>query len=142
MQLFMEYDWPGNIREFENLIKRAVVLGSDAQISRDIAHLVAMSHRDTVHGRTGRADRAGLHDAPVTPALAAASGADGVGAKRCSLKAISKTAAREAERELILQMLQHTCWNRKETAQLLGISYKALLYKIKENGLDKGLRTS
>ena len=37
----------------------------------------------------------------------------------------------------ILKMLLHTRWNRKETAGLLGISYKALLYKIKENGLDK-----
>ena len=54
-----------------------------------------------------------------------------------SLKDISRTAAREAERELILRMLQHTRWNRKETAEILGISYKALLYKIKENGLDK-----
>ena len=40
-------------------------------------------------------------------------------------------------RELILKMLQQTRWNRKETAEILGISYKALLYKIKENGLDK-----
>ena len=54
-----------------------------------------------------------------------------------SLKDISRTAAREAERELIFKMLQQTRWNRKETAEILGISYKALLYKIKENGLDK-----
>jgi len=54
-----------------------------------------------------------------------------------SLKDISRTAAREAERELILRMLTRTRWNRKEAAEILGISYKALLYKIKENGLDK-----
>ena len=54
-----------------------------------------------------------------------------------SLKDISRTAARKAERELIFKMLQRTRWNRKETAEILGISYKALLYKIKENGLDK-----
>ncbi len=46
-------------------------------------------------------------------------------------------AAREAEKVLILRMLQQTRWNRKETAQILGISYKALLYKIKDAGLDK-----
>ena len=50
---------------------------------------------------------------------------------------IARTAAREAERELILRMLNRTRWNRKEAAEILGISYKALLYKIKENGLDK-----
>jgi DNA-binding NtrC family response regulator len=38
-------------------------------------------------------------------------------------------------------MLQQTRWNRKETAEILGISYKALLYKIKENGLDKAPST-
>jgi DNA-binding NtrC family response regulator len=41
------------------------------------------------------------------------------------------------ERELIVKMLQQTRWNRKETAENLGISYKALLYKIKEHGLEK-----
>ena len=54
-----------------------------------------------------------------------------------SLKDISRTAARQAERELILHMLTRTRWNRKEAAEILGISYKALLYKIKESGLDK-----
>ena len=58
-------------------------------------------------------------------------------ARSYSLKDVSRTAAREAERALILKMLQQTRWNRKETAEILGISYKALLYKIKDNGLDK-----
>jgi two-component system response regulator AtoC len=48
-----------------------------------------------------------------------------------------RRAARQAERDLILRMLTRTRWNRKEAAEILGISYKALLYKIKENGLDK-----
>jgi DNA-binding NtrC family response regulator len=72
--------------------------------------------------------------APTRPAAIAAAAAE---AGNYSLKDISRTAAREAERELILKMLQQTRWNRKETAEILGISYKALLYKIKENGLDK-----
>ena len=54
-----------------------------------------------------------------------------------SLKDVARTAARKAERELILKMLQRTRWNRKETAEILRISYKALLYTIKENALDK-----
>jgi DNA-binding NtrC family response regulator len=59
------------------------------------------------------------------------------GASGLSLKDIARTAAREAERDLILRMLTRTRWNRKEAAQNLGISYKALLYKIKDNGLDR-----
>ena len=68
-------------------------------------------------------------------AVAAPAGASA--AANVSLKDIARTAAREAERELILRMLTRTRWNRKEAAEILGISYKALLYKIKENGLDK-----
>lgn len=54
-----------------------------------------------------------------------------------SLKAIARAAARQAECAAISRVLQRTRWNRKEAAAFLGISYKALLYKIKENGLDK-----
>jgi two-component system response regulator AtoC len=54
-----------------------------------------------------------------------------------SLKDIARQAAREAERELIFRTLQQTRWNRREAAEILGISYKALLYKIKEAELDK-----
>ena len=69
---------------------------------------------------------------PVAGPLPTATAAGNV-----SLKDIARSAAREAERELILRMLTRTRWNRKEAAEILGISYKALLYKIKENGLDK-----
>jgi two-component system response regulator AtoC len=54
-----------------------------------------------------------------------------------SLKDIARQAAREAERELIFRTLQQTRWNRRAAAQQLGISYKALLYKIKEAELDR-----
>src|SRR4029079_15722563 len=74
------------------------------------------------------------HAGPLTPTEIACAAAE---AGNYSLKDISRTAAREAERELIFKMLQQTRWNRKETAEILGISYTALLYKIKENGLDK-----
>jgi DNA-binding NtrC family response regulator len=80
------------------------------------------------------APHAPVHSGPLTPTEIACAAAE---AGNYSLKDISRTAAREAERELIFKMLQQTRWNRKETAEILGISYKALLYKIKENGLDK-----
>jgi len=54
-----------------------------------------------------------------------------------SLKDIGRNAAREAERELIQRTLEQTRWNRREAAEILGISYKALLYKIKDAELDK-----
>ena len=155
MRLFMDYDWPGNVRELENLIKRAVVLGSEAPIRKEISHGIAMAahrvhaaHQPAIAGlpaaghpmalRTNGSPAAAAAAAPApalpTPAELANAAAD---AGNYSLKDISREAARQAERELIFKMLQHTRWNRKETAEILGISYKALLYKIKENGLDK-----
>ena len=53
------------------------------------------------------------------------------------LKAISKRAAQIAEKRVIERVLQQTRWNRKEAAERLQISYKALLYKMKENGLSE-----
>ena len=137
-RLFMEHDWPGNIRELENLIKRAVVLGTEAPIRKELnqSMALAMQRAALVQHARPAAVPAPPPAAPVpqSPAAMAAAAAE---AGNYSLKEISRTAAREAERELILKMLTQTRWNRKETAEILGISYKALLYKIKENGLDK-----
>jgi two-component system response regulator AtoC len=134
MGLLVEHDWPGNVRELENLVKRIVVLGDNSSIRRDLSRSLAMLSDRQAHAPLSLARVLTL---PVPPAATAAppSAVDDDGS--CSLKEISRTAARKAERELIQRMLQQTRWNRKETAEILGISYKALLYKIKENGLDK-----
>jgi two-component system response regulator AtoC len=137
LRLLMDYDWPGNIRELENLIKRTVVLGTEAGIRKDIMHGIAMAaHRSALVDPRPPVPRPGAA-APglAAPAPAVTTAAPDSG--NCSLKDVSRIAARGAERELIAKMLQQTRWNRKETAEILGISYKALLYKIKENGLDK-----
>ena len=68
-------------------------------------------------------------------ARAAAQGSDG-GTEILSLKDAARAASRQAERELILKVLGRTRWNRKRAAQELQISYKALLYKLKQIGLD------
>jgi two-component system response regulator AtoC len=141
-RLFNEYQWPGNVRELENLIKRMVILGSDESIRRELA--------DAIAGRIMRSSPIpALQTRPVVETAVAASAAAAapvapphtaspppymvVG----SLKDIARHAAREAERELIYRTLQQTRWNRREAAEILGISYKALLYKIKEAELDK-----
>ncbi|HWP35580.1 MAG TPA: sigma-54 dependent transcriptional regulator, partial [Thermodesulfobacteriota bacterium] len=125
MRLFMSYHWPGNVRELENMIKRIVVLGNESAIQTEFA----LRSRDRAPA---------VPAAPVTGAAAALPGlpqAPGGGA--LSLKEIGRRAAKEAERAIIAQVLQRTRWNRKEAAEILRISYKALLYKIKENELDR-----
>ena len=144
-KLFDEYDWPGNVRELENLIKRAVVLGSDDSLRRDLAEAVAGRGRQMgpIPLLQPRPDiTAAPPGVPVpTPAPASVAAPPpppaAPPALSGSLKDIARHAAREAERELIFRTLQHTRWNRREAAEILGISYKALLYKIKEAELDK-----
>jgi two-component system response regulator AtoC len=161
MQLFMDYAWPGNIRELQNLVRRVVVLGTESPVRKEIGlgFPVAARRATSLSSASPFGEAAAAPPAPppsvpsgspapaaVAPgvpsatsggvaadALAAAAATDG----NMSLKDVSRIAAREAEKVLILRMLQQTRWNRKETAQILGISYKALLYKIKDAGLDK-----
>jgi len=135
-QQFLTYDWPGNVRQLENLIKRMVVLGTEAGIARELLQPVMTAPRPLAvpapRAVAPPPPTVDVVDDQAEPARAVPAGATSV-----SLKDIARTAAREAERELILRMLTRTRWNRKEAAENLGISYKALLYKIKENGLDK-----
>jgi two-component system response regulator AtoC len=161
---FMEYNWPGNVRELENMIKRMVVLGSEtpiltelrqhassvaaraaaaiaqpslvSQVAASATYPTAMSAGDLPAAAVAATAPASSAEA-IIPAATQCAGAQTNGAVSVSLKDVARAAAREAERELILRMLTRTRWNRKEAAEILGISYKALLYKIKENGLDK-----
>jgi transcriptional regulator with GAF, ATPase, and Fis domain len=145
LRLFHEYTWPGNIRELENMVKRMVVLGTDTPIRRDIAQAIAQ-RPFTTGAIPVLSTAAAPGAAPSTAATGAAPAAFGTPQTPaaapepptpCSLKDIARHAAREAERELIARTLQYTHWNRREAAEILGISYKALLYKIKEAELDR-----
>jgi DNA-binding NtrC family response regulator len=114
------------------------VLGSEAGVRKDILHGIAIAaHRPQPQPPFDRHQPSPVAAAVPPAAALASTAADAASPGNCSLKDVSRIAARGAERELIAKMLQQTRWNRKETAEILGISYKALLYKIKESGLDK-----
>ena len=121
LDAFMRYSWPGNVRELENMVKRMVVLGSEETVLEEIAlragPLPDSSADDPLRG---------------LPELA-----EGLArGEKIDLKAISRRAAQLAERRVIERVLEQTRWNRKEAAARLQISYKALLYKMKEGGLS------
>jgi two-component system response regulator AtoC len=135
MRLLAEYEWPGNVRELENLIKRAVVLGSDESMRRDLTDAIAGRTRSAspipaLQPRQPPAAAVNVAPPPAAPASTTPPHLTG------SLKEIARHAAREAEREVISRTLHQTRWNRREAAEILGVSYKALLYKIKEAELD------
>ena len=106
MGVLQKYHWPGNIRELENLIKRYVILGSEESISSDLV---------------AREQEYFNPDIPLDGPIA--------------LKKLTRQAVRELERKVILKVLQANHWNRKQAARALSISYRALLYKIRDAGL-------
>jgi two-component system, NtrC family, response regulator AtoC len=103
---FLEYNWPGNIRELKDAARAIVALGDEALAMGGLRSLLR------------RADRAG-------------------NGEKISLKDAARAASRDAEREIILQVLTRTRWNRRRAAQELQISYKALLYKLKQIGYEE-----
>ena len=104
LNFFLEYHWPGNIRELKEAARAIVALGDEALAMGGLRSLLR------------RADRAN--------------------GEKISLKDAARAASREAEKELILQVLTRTRWNRRRAAQELQISYKALLYKLKQIGYE------
>ncbi len=123
----MEYTWPGNIRELENLVKRYVIVGNEPQIIRELS-----THKPIVTSFAGTRGEA-AQQAATTAATAPAPGNGHAFSyeNMPSLLEIGKRAAMAAEREAIERVLAQTRWNRRQAAKILKISYKALLNKLK-----------
>ena len=123
MEVFVRYHWPGNVRELENMVRRMVVLGNEQAVLDEIS--LRGPEPERAEAASGLLDFEGLSDELDR-------------GESIDLKAISRRAAQVAEKRVIERVLLQTRWNRKEAAERLQISYKALLYKMKENGLSEG----
>jgi DNA-binding NtrC family response regulator len=113
LQATATYSWPGNLRELGNFIKRYLVLGDEKLAINELQPRSDGSGAqfDASPPRNGNADATG------------------------GLKSLARSAKDEAEAEAIAKALDETNWNRKQAAALLQISYKALLYKIRQYGI-------
>lgn len=105
-RLFYEYSWPGNLHELEDTSRALVAIGNE--------HLAMGGLRALLQQKPSAKTDVGS----------------------VSLKVASRAASHKAEKELILNVLTRTRWNRRRAAQELQISYKALLYKLKQIGFE------
>jgi two-component system, NtrC family, response regulator AtoC len=106
LEYLKNVSWPGNIRELSNGVARYVLIGPEAAINQE-----------SKPKRTRAVESAGGDAVPMT------------------LKRLAKDAIKELERNVILEALRANQWNRRKTAQSLKISYRALIYKIRDAGL-------
>ncbi|HJY88163.1 MAG TPA: sigma-54 dependent transcriptional regulator [Candidatus Acidoferrales bacterium] len=113
MEAALRYPWPGNLRELENFVKRYVILEDDEGSFRELLEMAASRPRTSPREE-------------VAPP------------KEQGLKALVRSLKDEAEMEAIADALEKTHWCRKDAARMLGISYKALLYKMRQFNLDAG----
>jgi two-component system response regulator AtoC len=107
MRMMQRYNWPGNIRQLENLVRGYVLMGDEESLAADLIP----------SGATG-----------IVPEIDLAN--------PISLKQITKAATRGLEREIILKVLQANGWSRRKTARWLNISYRSLLYKLQESEVN------
>src|ERR1700756_4643967 len=107
----LNYPWPGNLRELENFVKRYVILEDDEGSLRELVEMSATRQRTSPRQEV------------TVP-------------KEQGLKALVRGLKDEAEMEAIADALEKTRWCRKDAAKMLGISYKALLYKMRQFNLD------
>ena len=123
---FCQYHWPGNVRELQNCIQGIAVLGNEEGFHENMRKNAGANL--LLNGRLALSAPHAGGTASNKPEAAR------------SLKEVCKAAVREAESEAIVDALFHTNWNRKKAAALLGVSYKAMLNKVREYGIETDSR--
>ena len=124
------YHWPGNVRELQNVLKRIMILGEGEETIDELLNANVRQQHGPEYQTAGTKPSIPVDlwelDGDKTPNLAS-----------LSLKKVRKKALDRVEREVISYVLEKTGWNRSKAAKILNISYKTLLYKIKDLSIEQ-----
>ncbi len=122
LDFLKEYSWPGNVRELKNTIERLMILHDWQTTKEELLTREGSQDKRRFEAtvRQNAATAVEISEEKTFP----------------SLKEVKKKAIEEAEKKLIRSVLVETGWNRKQAAKILQVSYKALLYKIKDHKID------
>jgi two-component system response regulator AtoC len=107
------YEWPGNMRELENVIRSYVIMGTEEAIEDELLAVTSGSLKTELQFEPG-----------------------------LSLKQMRRHAVKYLERQILLKALRHNAWSRAKTAKSLKISYRSLLYKMRDAGFTPPMRDS
>ena len=116
-QALLDYDWPGNVRQLENIVRKLMVLREPDAIVEELESLRNWSRKNQTAPLAGKTAKMSQHRA--------------IGDPSSILDQVSR-AKEAAEAAAILDALDMTRWNRKRAAERLNIDYKAFLYKMKK----------
>jgi len=123
LEACLQYAWPGNLPELENFVRRYLIMGNEAGLLNSLRQ----SGTGLIFAGTGK-------DTPASSSSLAGEGKSGHG-----LKSLLRNLKGETEASAISNALEQTQWNRRQAARLLNISYRGLLYKIREYRLHPSL---
>ena len=124
------YHWPGNVRELQNVLKRILILGEGEETIDDLLNATGPQQRNSGFMTAGTK--------PSIPVdLWGVNGDKAPNLSSLSLKKVRKKALDRVEKEVISYVLEKTGWNRSKAAKILNISYKTLLYKIKDLSIEQ-----
>jgi transcriptional regulator with PAS, ATPase and Fis domain len=125
-----DYHWPGNVRELQNVLKRLMILGEGEETMDDLLNTAGPRQRSPEFIAAG--------SKPSIPVdLWGVNGDKAPNLSSLSLKKVRKKALDRVEKEVISYVLEKTGWNRSKAAKILHISYKTLLYKIKDLSIEQ-----
>ncbi len=128
-EIFYQYYWPGNVRELENYVRRVMVLGDADMLIRELEQKIKSGPDECVVSDQWKSDEV-LVDSIIEEL------GEQFKDNFPSLKEVRKRALARIEKVVIEEALKRTGGNKKRAAGLLKISYKALLYKMRDFGVE------